>query len=86
MAYLVSIGNSKGVRLPKQLIEQAQLEDKELEFKILPEGILIHPIKKVREGWAEQFTLMATQAQSTEDKEWLNADLSTHNNDDDWTW
>ena len=45
MATLVRIGNSQGVRIPKAIIEQAQLENKELEFKIIDDGLLIHPIK-----------------------------------------
>ena len=85
MAHLISIGNSKGVRLPKQLIEQAQLQEKELEFKVVPEGILIHPVTKAREGWAEQFTLMAKQPLSNEEHEWLEADLST-NDGEQWVW
>lgn len=85
MAHLISIGNSKGVRLPKQLIEQAQLQEKELEFKVVPEGILIHPVTKAREGWTEQFTLMAKHPLSNEENEWLEADLST-NDGEQWVW
>ena len=85
MAHLISIGNSKGVRLPKHLIAEAQLEEKELEFKILPEGILIHPVSKVREGWEEQFELMAKQQLSSEEQEWLDADLSS-SSEKEWTW
>lgn len=85
MAHLISIGNSKGVRLPKNLIAEAQLEEKELEFKIVPEGILIHPVSKAREGWKEQFELMSNQPLSAEEKEWLETDLLS-NKEEDWSW
>jgi len=51
MTTLIRIGNSQGIRIPKAVIEQAQLEDKQLELKIIDDGLLIHPVKKNREGW-----------------------------------
>ena len=38
MAELIQIGNSKGVRIPKVLIEQAGLEGRVLELKVVREG------------------------------------------------
>ncbi len=61
MAELVRIGNSKGIRIPKIIIDQTQLEEKELEFKIVDEGLLICPVrKKSRAGWEEVFTKYAS--------------------------
>lgn len=85
MAHLISIGNSKGVRLPKNLIAEAKLEERELEFKVVPEGILIHPVSKAREDWKEQFESMSNQSLSAEEQEWLESDLSS-NKEEDWTW
>ena len=34
MASLIKIGNSQGVRIPKLLIEQAQLENRELSLEV----------------------------------------------------
>ena len=42
MTTLIRIGNSQGVRIPKAIIEQAQLENKELVFKISDDGLLMH--------------------------------------------
>ena len=57
-ANIVQIGNSKGVRIPKALIEQLKFE-MTVEFEILPEGLLLRPIKEKskhpREGWEEMF-------------------------------
>ena len=46
---LVKIGNSQGVRIPKALIEQAGLTG-EIEFTLLPDGILISPLEEHDSG------------------------------------
>ena len=51
MAKIIQIGNSQGVRIPKQLIALANLEGKELEYVVMDSGLLITPEKKVRVGW-----------------------------------
>jgi antitoxin MazE len=84
MTSLIRIGNSQGVRIPKALIEQAQLNDQELEFKVLEDGLLIQPVKKTRQGWAEKFEkALYVQDSSEIDQEWLDAPLSS---DEDWEW
>jgi antitoxin MazE len=84
MTTLIRIGNSQGVRIPKVIIEQAQLEDKELEFKIIDDGLLIQPVKKQREGWKEQFDkALSSQKARKADQEWLEAPLV---DEEDWEW
>ena len=51
-AYIVRIGNSRGIRLPKTLLQKAQLED-EVELRAEPGHILISKTAKPRAGWAE---------------------------------
>lgn len=51
-AKLVRIGNSRGIRLPKPVIEGAGLKD-EVEIRVEGASVIITPVKKVREGWAE---------------------------------
>ena len=41
----------RGIRIPKPIIELANLGDKELEFVVMDSGLLITPEKKVRVGW-----------------------------------
>ncbi len=54
MTSLIKIGNSQGIRLPKAIIKQAHLENKELEFEVLDNGLLVKPIKnQSRVGWEE---------------------------------
>ncbi|MBU2510616.1 AbrB/MazE/SpoVT family DNA-binding domain-containing protein [bacterium] len=84
MTSLIRIGNSQGVRIPKAIIEQAQLEDKELEFKITDDGLLIKPVKNPREGWKAQFdkTIQPDESNQTE-QGWLDAPLV---DTEDWEW
>lgn len=49
---LVQIGNSQGIRLPKAVIEQAGLST-ELDLEVTPGGVVIRPVNKTRQGWAD---------------------------------
>jgi antitoxin MazE len=49
---LVRMGNSRGVRLPKPLIEQAGLTE-EVELEVRGNTIVIVAKKDPRTGWAE---------------------------------
>jgi antitoxin MazE len=56
---VVQIGNSKGIRLPKTVIEQCDIIDK-LDMEIKDNEIILRPVNKnPREGWADKFKLMA---------------------------
>lgn len=84
MTTLIRIGNSQGVRIPKAIIEQAQLSGKELEFKIVDDGLLIQSVKKPRQGWKKHFDKVLPSQKSTDiDQEWLESPLV---NDEDWEW
>lgn len=56
-AKLVPIGNSKGIRLPRSLIEQCALED-EIELQVKNDHLVVRAAKKPREGWDEAFAQM----------------------------
>jgi antitoxin MazE len=55
---IVAIGNSKGIRIPKSVLDQCKF-DKEAELEVENNRIIIKPHrKKSREGWGEAFKLM----------------------------
>ena len=84
MTSLIRIGNSQGVRIPKSIIEHAKLDNKKLEFRVLDEGLLIKPIRKLRQGWKEQFDKALHNVDMDEpNQEWLDAPLL---DDEDWEW
>lgn len=56
-ANIVKIGNSKGIRLSKTLIEKYQIKDK-VELLLEDDQIIIKPISKPREGWDLKFKEM----------------------------
>jgi antitoxin MazE len=59
---VVPIGNSKGIRIPKSIIDEFGIEDA-MELKIRENEILLKPIgKKPRQGWGEAFKTMHERA------------------------
>jgi len=84
MTTLIRIGNSQGVRIPKAIITQANLDETELEFKVIDEGLLIQPVQTARHGWKEKFdkVLKSNELQES-DEEWLDAPLVEEK---DWEW
>ena len=55
---LISIGNSRGVRIPKPFIEQCGLSE-EVEMDVQDGTILIHAPRRPRSGWSEAFERIA---------------------------
>mgnify|MGYP006280548951 CR=1 len=49
---LVKVGNSRGIRLPKALIEEAGLTG-EVDIHAEPGLITVRPVESPRKGWAE---------------------------------
>ena len=57
-AHVVRIGNSRGIRIPKVLLEQLEIGD-EVEMSVRRGGLIIRPARRPREGWADAFRQMA---------------------------
>ena len=55
---LVRIGNSRGIRLPKSVIEQCGFRDS-VEVTVRGEVVEIAPARRPRDGWDEAFARMA---------------------------
>jgi antitoxin MazE len=51
---LVQIGNSRGIRIPKPLIEQCALGDT-VELRVENDCLVISSERKPRQGWEEAF-------------------------------
>jgi antitoxin MazE len=76
---IIKIGNSKGVRLSKTLIEKYNIKDK-VEL-ILEKGYLIlKPISNPRNGWEEEFKKM----NDNDDDQLLINDVFENENWDEW--
>ena len=55
---IIRIGNSRGIRIPKPLLEQTGLHD-EVEIGVLGDSLIVRPARKARAGWAAAFQEMA---------------------------
>lgn len=55
---VVQIGNSRGIRFPKFVLDTFRVKDK-IDMEVTEKGILLTPIKATpRVGWAEAFCAM----------------------------
>lgn len=80
-AKLITIGNSRGVRIPRPLIEEAGLSD-EVELSIHNGAILIAPRHQTRAGWAEAAKRMHERG----DDALIGESLGNIFDREEWTW
>ena len=58
-ASVVQIGNSRGIRLPKNILRELNIED-EVEMIVHNNALIIKSVeRKPREGWDEAFAKMS---------------------------
>jgi antitoxin MazE len=78
---LIRIGNSRGIRIPKPLIEQCGFGNA-VELRVENECIIISPDRFPREGWEEQFRSVKPSASDE-----LLLDVSANEFDrKEWRW
>jgi len=78
---IVKIGNSRGLRLPKALIEQAELSG-EVELHAEPGRLIVQAVREVRVGWAEA----AKRMHAAGDDRLLDEPTPTRFDEEDWKW
>ena len=61
---IISIGNSKGLRLSKTILEKYKIRDK-VELVLEKGYIIIKPIVQPRKGWEEAFQAMHEAEEDT---------------------
>lgn len=79
---LVSIGNSKGVRIPASVIKECGLGS-ELEMRVENGVVVLAPAKGVREGWSAAFESMAA---ARDDEPIIRDPFENEFDSEDWTW
>lgn len=81
---IVKIGNSRGIRIPKILLEQSGLTE-EVEIEAKKDQLIIRSKKSVRQGWEEAFR---TMAKNNDDQLLDMEDIQKVNNWDteEWEW
>ncbi len=78
---LIRIGNSRGIRIPKALIEEANL-DVALRMRVVETGLLVERAGDARAGWAEA----ARQLQDRGDGGLLDDPVPTLFDESEWEW
>jgi antitoxin MazE len=78
---IISIGNSKGLRIPKAIREQVGLEGK-VTLAVKGDALVVRPKRKLREGWDAAFKRNA----SNDDALLLPDDFQNEFDEKEWTW
>ncbi len=78
---IVKIGNSRGIRIPRAVLEEAGLTD-EVEMKVEGNKLIIQAPHHPRQGWEERFADMAKQG----DDQLLDETFPTQWDEEEWTW
>jgi antitoxin MazE len=78
---IIRIGNSQGIRVPRALLEQAELPE-EVELQAQPGRIVVRAARQPREGWAEAARAMHERGHDAP----LDEPTATKFERDEWTW
>lgn len=81
---LIRIGNSKGVRIPKPILEETGLTD-EIELFIREDEIIIRSQANPREGWDALFR-DAPDDKDDEMADFHELGMAREWDEDEWTW
>jgi antitoxin MazE len=78
---LIKVGNSRGIRIPKPLIQETGLTN---DVTIRADGgsIVISPVRAVRSGWQEAFNKM----HANNDDVLIDKNIRSNWDDDEWEW
>ena len=78
---LIRIGNSRGIRIPKALVEAAGL-DVPLRMRVVDGGLLLSRAEDPRAGWSEA----AREMEDREESGLLDDPVPTVFDDSEWEW
>jgi len=78
---IVRIGNSRGIRIPKTLLDQARLPD-DVELHAEPGKLVVSASRRPRGGWAAAAKRMADRG----DDQMIDDPTSTRFDREDWEW
>jgi len=78
---IIRIGNSRGVRIPKPLLEQAGLADQVI-LRVIDDGIVIQSADKPRANWAEAASVLHGRGEDG----LLDEPVETDFDKTEWVW
>lgn len=80
---IVSIGNSKGIRIPKAILDKYQIKDS-VEVEMRDDALVLRPVHHPREGWDEAFQQAIAAGDLPEGE--LLGEFSNDFDTNEWTW
>lgn len=82
---IIKIGNSRGIRLPKAVIEQCGFAE-HVELEVRGDEVVLRPAKREpREGWESQFPTVGEDPPLNEE-ELAFLDSADDFDETEWTW
>ena len=80
---IVRIGNSHGIRIPKIILEQAELSE-EIEIEVQGDQLIVRSVRGTRQGWDKKFAQMADRG----DDRLLDSEVTSLSKWDknEWEW
>ena len=72
---IVRIGNSRGIRIPKPVFEQCELQD-EVDMEVRGRELVIRSAHSVRKGWEEAFRKMADRRDDALIDRWVEPSIN----------
>lgn len=80
IAKIIQIGNSKGIRIPNQILKEMNIENQiELIINDKKDEIILKPVHKIRDRWSDSFKKMKL---SSDDKLIIDDSIDLK----DWKW
>ena len=81
--HLIPIGNSRGIRIPKALLQASGLES-EVELELQGRSLILKAPENPRMDWEAAFAKESLGPPSEEEREW--EALSNQFDENEWQW
>ena len=81
-AKVVRIGNSRGIRIPKVMLDQYNIND-EVELEAKEDCLIIKSPHAAREGWEDAFSKMRLKQ---DDDLVIDDSIANEFDEDEWEW
>jgi antitoxin MazE len=80
-AKIVRIGNSRGIRIPKAVLDECGIQDS-VELSITDGGITLRAAQNPRDGWLDA----AREMVATDEDALIDPPIPTKFDDTEWEW
>ena len=81
--HLIEVGNFRGIRIPKSLLEISGLEN-EIEMKVQGSSLVLKAPEHPRAHWEEAFAKDTTNELDVEEEEW--SAFTNDFDEEEWKW